>query len=88
MNHISKELFSEIQAAYAYGGGDDEQAAESCFNTVEKHLLGIINFIQQNNFVLYKDDLWYQRGKYSPLKKTVFYTQEQLLNLYIENTNI
>lgn len=88
MNIISEEFLKTIISTFRYGGGDDEQCAENCYYVFQKHCLGLIDFIQKNNFVLYKDDLWYQKGKYTPLTKTVFYTQEQLLNIYIENTNI
>jgi hypothetical protein len=45
--------------------------------------IGFVLFIKENNYVLYKDDLWYKKGDYSPLKQKQYFTEQQLLNNYI-----
>ena len=53
------------------------------YSLLEKHFIGLLEFIKINNFVLYKDGLWYKKGNYSPLKQKEYFNEQALFKLYI-----
>jgi hypothetical protein len=87
MNKIEQNLLLAIDVADEYIEGtpilNKEWAAKKCYIELEKHSIGLVLFIKENNYVLYKDDLWYKKGDYSPLKQKEYLTEQQLFNNYI-----
>ncbi len=43
---------------------------------------GFLEWIREEGYVLYKDGKWYKRGEYRPWNKVVYYTSEELVNLF------
>jgi len=42
----------------------------------------LLEFIQKEGFVLYKDEKWYRKGEWRPWRPVKYYTNEELIALF------
>lgn len=50
-----------------------------------KIMLKLLEFIEDEGYIKYKDGRWYKRGSYRPWKLTTYYKDEELLDYFINN---